>query len=107
MIRILFNVAADVIEVGTVIKPSVNSFRSAGRSFLLQPTIPADGIVVAWTSYYYNRRQAEYHVWRPEGGANNTQFRLVKEVVVMPTTEKAEETVSINLQMTVTSQSLQ
>lgn len=93
------HVAGDVIQVGNDIKASANNFNSAGRSFLLQHAIPVDGIVVAWTSYYHNRRPAEYHVWRPVGGANNTQFHLVKEVVIMPTMGLAEETVSITRRM--------
>ncbi|KAI0218476.1 hypothetical protein LSAT2_029828 [Lamellibrachia satsuma] len=85
-------VKGDTIQVGNEIKESSNVFSSGGRAFLLQLVFPADGIVVAWTSYYQNTRPASYQIWRPVGGANNSHFQLVHDVVVMPTTKLAEET---------------
>ena len=88
------DVAGEIIQVGNDIRPSANGFSSGGRALLLQHTIPADGIVVAWTSYYRNKRPASYHIWRPLGGTNSSMLQLVREVVIVPTTELAEETVS-------------
>ena len=84
----------EIIQVGNDIKPSANGFGSGGRALLLQHIIPADGIVVAWTSYYRNKRPTSYHIWRPLGGTNSSLLRLVREVVIVPTTELAKETVS-------------
>ncbi|KAI0218475.1 hypothetical protein LSAT2_029827 [Lamellibrachia satsuma] len=88
----VITVKGDTIQVGNEIKESSNVFSSGGRAFLLQLVFPADGIVVAWTSYYQNTRPASYQIWRPVGGANNNHFQLVHDVVVMPTTKLAEET---------------
>ncbi|KAI0236669.1 hypothetical protein LSAT2_012758 [Lamellibrachia satsuma] len=88
----VITVKGDTIQVGNEIKESSNVFSSGGRAFLLQLVFPADGIVVAWTSYYQNTRPASYQIWRPVGGANNSHFQLVHDVVVMPTTKLAEET---------------